>query len=104
VNPPIQVESATWSAGGQLDWWVKEPKSGEVGCAVKMAVKGGSGLSIFVVLRASDSDSPFCCHGSSTGGTFLSVTGNRGLKPCGVRRGANVSPEPILEIPRAGYR
>jgi hypothetical protein len=24
VNPPIQVESATWSAGGQLDWWVKE--------------------------------------------------------------------------------
>ena len=24
VNPPIEVESATWSAGGQLDWWVKE--------------------------------------------------------------------------------
>jgi hypothetical protein len=24
VNPPIQVESATWSPGGQLDWWVKE--------------------------------------------------------------------------------
>jgi hypothetical protein len=24
VNPPIQVDSATWSAGGQLDWWVKE--------------------------------------------------------------------------------
>jgi hypothetical protein len=24
VDPPIQVESATWSAGGQLDWWVKE--------------------------------------------------------------------------------
>jgi hypothetical protein len=24
VNPPIRVESATWSAGGQLDWWVKE--------------------------------------------------------------------------------
>jgi hypothetical protein len=21
---PVQVESATWSAGGQLDWWVKE--------------------------------------------------------------------------------
>jgi hypothetical protein len=24
VDPPIEVESATWSAGGQLDWWVKE--------------------------------------------------------------------------------
>jgi len=24
VDPPIEVESATWSAGGTLDWWVKE--------------------------------------------------------------------------------
>lgn len=24
VNPPIEAESATWSAGGALDWWVKE--------------------------------------------------------------------------------
>jgi hypothetical protein len=24
VDPPIQVESATWSPGDQLDWWVKE--------------------------------------------------------------------------------
>jgi hypothetical protein len=24
VNPPVEVETATWSAGGQLDWWVKE--------------------------------------------------------------------------------
>jgi hypothetical protein len=24
VDPPILVESATWSPGGQLDWWVKE--------------------------------------------------------------------------------
>jgi hypothetical protein len=24
VNPPIEVELAMWSAGGQLDWWVKE--------------------------------------------------------------------------------
>jgi len=24
VDPPIEVESATWSAGGQLDWWVKD--------------------------------------------------------------------------------
>jgi hypothetical protein len=24
VDPPIQVDAATWSAGGTLDWWVKE--------------------------------------------------------------------------------
>jgi hypothetical protein len=24
VDPPIQVEAATWSNAGQLDWWVKE--------------------------------------------------------------------------------
>jgi hypothetical protein len=24
VNPPIEVESVTWSAGGTLDWSVKE--------------------------------------------------------------------------------
>jgi hypothetical protein len=26
VDPPIQVEAATWSKAGQLDWWVKERK------------------------------------------------------------------------------
>jgi hypothetical protein len=24
VEPPIQVDAATWSPGGQLDYWVKE--------------------------------------------------------------------------------
>jgi hypothetical protein len=24
VDPPIEVESATWSAVGTLDWWVEE--------------------------------------------------------------------------------
>jgi hypothetical protein len=24
VNPPIEVESATWDPGGTLDWWVKD--------------------------------------------------------------------------------
>ena len=24
IDPPIEVESATWSAGGTLDWWVRE--------------------------------------------------------------------------------
>jgi hypothetical protein len=26
VNPPIEVEAATWAAAGQLDWWVRERK------------------------------------------------------------------------------
>jgi hypothetical protein len=24
VEPPIQVETATWSSAGLLDWWVKD--------------------------------------------------------------------------------
>jgi hypothetical protein len=24
IDPPIEVESATWSAAGTRDWWVKE--------------------------------------------------------------------------------
>jgi hypothetical protein len=24
VDPPIEVQTATWSPGGQLDWWVKD--------------------------------------------------------------------------------
>ena len=24
VDPPIQVQTASWLPGGQLDWWVKE--------------------------------------------------------------------------------
>jgi hypothetical protein len=24
VDPPIHVDTATWSNAGQLDWWVKE--------------------------------------------------------------------------------
>jgi hypothetical protein len=24
VDPPVQVEAATWSPEGTLDWWVKE--------------------------------------------------------------------------------
>jgi hypothetical protein len=24
VDPPIEVELATWSEAGQLDWWVNE--------------------------------------------------------------------------------
>jgi hypothetical protein len=24
VNPPVQVDAAIWSSGGQLDWWVRD--------------------------------------------------------------------------------
>jgi len=24
VDPPIEVQAASWSPGGQLDWWVKD--------------------------------------------------------------------------------
>jgi hypothetical protein len=24
VDPPVPVDTATWSKAGQLDWWVKE--------------------------------------------------------------------------------
>jgi hypothetical protein len=24
IDPPVQVEAATWSSAGQLNWWVKE--------------------------------------------------------------------------------
>jgi len=35
VDPPIEVQSATWAPGGQLDWWVKERQEwwGRVGGA-----------------------------------------------------------------------
>ena len=47
VDPPIQVETATWSNAGQLDWWVKE-RQGWCG-----RVRGADGrLSIFVPVTA----------------------------------------------------
>jgi hypothetical protein len=52
VSPPIEVESATWSAGGTLDWWVKEGESGWA--AGPTAINDGSALLIFAVLRRRD--------------------------------------------------
>jgi hypothetical protein len=48
VDSPIQVETATWSTAGQLDWWVSERREwwGRVRGAT--AVNGGSKLLIFV--------------------------------------------------------
>ena len=39
VDPPIEVEAASWSAGGQLDWWIK-------GLQTQVAVRRSSVISI----------------------------------------------------------
>ena len=48
VDPPIQVETATWSPGGQLDWWVQNGGNGSAAYKARMAGSGGSKLVIFV--------------------------------------------------------
>jgi hypothetical protein len=48
VNPPIGVESATWSAAAQLDWWVRDAENGSVAYAGQTDINGGSRLLIFV--------------------------------------------------------
>jgi hypothetical protein len=55
VDPPIEMEAATWSKAGHLDWWVKNGGNGGVACAVQTAVNGGLELLIFV-LRAAHRD------------------------------------------------
>jgi hypothetical protein len=42
LDPPIEVETATWSSAGQLDLWVKNGSNGGDGYAVRTAVNGGS--------------------------------------------------------------
>jgi hypothetical protein len=56
VDPPIQVETATWSHAGQLDWWVKERQASLAAYAVQTAVNGGSKLLIFVPPAAHSHD------------------------------------------------
>jgi hypothetical protein len=33
VDPPVEVQVATWPAGGTLDWWVKERREWWGQCA-----------------------------------------------------------------------
>jgi hypothetical protein len=42
VDPPIEVETATWSKAGQLDWWVKERQEWWGRVAGQTVVNGGS--------------------------------------------------------------
>ena len=41
VRPPIEVETATWSAGGTLDYWVRERGDGGDGYAGRMDASCG---------------------------------------------------------------
>jgi hypothetical protein len=59
VDPPVQVETATWSKAGQLAWWVKERQEWWVAYAVQTAVNGGSELLIFVSRAAHSHDLSF---------------------------------------------
>ena len=55
VDPPIQVETATWSKSWPARLVGEENgRSGSVGYAVQTAVNGGSELLIFVLQGASD--------------------------------------------------
>jgi hypothetical protein len=56
VDPPIPVETAIWSPGGRLDWWVKNGSNGGAACVAETAVNGGSELLIFVPPAAHDHD------------------------------------------------
>src|SRR5688572_15597889 len=52
VDPPVEVELATWPAGGTVDWCVKERLELTAGCGAKTAVNGGSRPLIFDRRRA----------------------------------------------------
>ena len=52
VDPPIEVESATWSTGGQLNWWVKDRTMWLGGSALRTA--GRQGWVKAVDLRAAE--------------------------------------------------
>jgi hypothetical protein len=54
VDPPIQVQTATWSKAGQLDWWMRERREWWVAYVVQTADNRGSKRLIFVPRRAND--------------------------------------------------
>ena len=56
VDPPIQVETATCSKAGQLDWWVQERQEWFGRVRGRTAVNGGSELLIFVPRAAHSHD------------------------------------------------
>jgi hypothetical protein len=59
VNPPIEVESATWSAGGTLDWWVKERREWFGRVRRPTVRQSGSKPMIFARRKRSELAQPF---------------------------------------------
>jgi hypothetical protein len=55
VDPPIEVESATWSAAGDLDYWVKERQEWLGRVRVQTDVRSGSKQLIFVRPKRAES-------------------------------------------------
>lgn len=55
VSPPIQVESATWTTAGELDYWVRDGSEWWGRCADQAVITCGSKLLIFDQLRMADS-------------------------------------------------
>ena len=62
VDPPVQVQTATWSRAGQLDWFVRDRQEWWAGYAVQTAGNGGSNPLIFV---------PGAAHGRDLRGRLL---------------------------------
>jgi hypothetical protein len=55
VNPPIQVETATWSKAGQLDWWM-ERTAGDGGAAYAVPTVGNGGSEPLIFARPQASE------------------------------------------------
>jgi hypothetical protein len=54
VDPPVEVQVATWSPAGKLDWWVRERRECSVAYGVQTVVNGGSRLLIYARPRRRD--------------------------------------------------
>jgi hypothetical protein len=71
LSPPIEVESATWSAAGDLDYLVKERQEWWGRYGVQTDITCGSALLIYVRPKSTDSRES-CSHSSFP---FLKHTG-----------------------------
>jgi hypothetical protein len=62
VSPPIEVESATWSTAGDLDYPVKERQEWWGGYGVQTDITYGSELLIYVPPKSTDSTEAVGLH------------------------------------------
>ena len=73
ANPPIEVESATWSAAGQLDWWVRERREWFGRVRGPDGRQRGSRLMIFVWRTDSSFDLSLAVNGGCTTPSFKDI-------------------------------